>query len=176
WLGANGMDPTPELSALMTHALALLMKAPKLVENLSEDEQTARVCSVGAVLLQLLAIQRELNEPFNLNGDLFLDITRDRVVVREKCQGLAALDLMLTELWDVRHGIATLMNFKKNHTVWIEDHPPLFQRIAPSQFLLSPAISVVLRSKKRARKGLIASKPGVTIVSPRKLRSGSILL
>ncbi|KAK6980844.1 hypothetical protein R3P38DRAFT_2807479 [Favolaschia claudopus] len=106
---------------------------------------------------------------------LHLFLEKKMVVVREKCQGLAALDLMLTELWDVRHGIATLMNFKKNHTVWIEDHPPLFQRIAPSQFLPSPAISVVLRSKKRARKGLIASKPGVTIVSPRKLRSGSIL-
>ncbi|KAK7040574.1 hypothetical protein R3P38DRAFT_2769010 [Favolaschia claudopus] len=125
WLAANGMDPTPELSVLMTHALACLMEAPKLMENLSDDEQTARVCSVGAVLLQLLAIQH-LNEPFNLNGDLFLDITRDKAVVRERFQGLSALDLMLTALWDVRHGIVTLMNFKKNHTVWIEDHPPLF--------------------------------------------------
>ncbi|KAK6974669.1 hypothetical protein R3P38DRAFT_2369729, partial [Favolaschia claudopus] len=80
WLGLNGMDPTPELSAIMAHALARLMEAPKLMEKLSEDEQTAQVCSGGAVLLQLLAIQRELNEPFNLNGDLFLDITRDRVV------------------------------------------------------------------------------------------------
>ncbi|KAJ6471617.1 hypothetical protein C8R47DRAFT_1324929 [Mycena vitilis] len=70
FLEAFGLIPTPELEAVLFDALSRLMRPHPELENLAEDECNRRVMGVGSALFQLLAIQHELGEPLNLNGDL----------------------------------------------------------------------------------------------------------
>ncbi|KAJ6564129.1 hypothetical protein B0H19DRAFT_1067722 [Mycena capillaripes] len=59
---------------------SLDLMAHSVLSDLVEEECNARVMGVGSVLLQFLAIQNELGEPLNLNGDLLKDLVDDSIV------------------------------------------------------------------------------------------------
>ncbi|KAJ7453883.1 hypothetical protein FB451DRAFT_1185165 [Mycena latifolia] len=72
WMKKLGLAITPELEAVLTEPQLTLLKDNELT-HLKEPERHCRVMGVGSVLLQPLAIQTELGEPLNLNGDLVAD-------------------------------------------------------------------------------------------------------
>ncbi|KAF8207932.1 hypothetical protein K438DRAFT_1755326 [Mycena galopus ATCC 62051] len=74
-----GLDLTPELEAVLSDPLMHLMGHDALL-GLTQQECNIRVMGVGSVLFQLLAVQHELGEPLNLNGDLIEDLKDDSVV------------------------------------------------------------------------------------------------
>ncbi|KAJ7829280.1 hypothetical protein B0H14DRAFT_2594167 [Mycena olivaceomarginata] len=70
WLSGLRLSPTPELESLMQPPMQELMN--RSVLGISPVERRRRVLSIGAAWFQLLAIQHELNEELNLNGDTLL--------------------------------------------------------------------------------------------------------
>ncbi|KAJ7717689.1 hypothetical protein B0H14DRAFT_3521907 [Mycena olivaceomarginata] len=68
--------PTPELETVLSAPLISLMSDGN---SLLFPSKSA-VLGAGSVLLQLLAVQHELGEPLNLNGDLLHDLLDDSVV------------------------------------------------------------------------------------------------
>ncbi|KAJ7137256.1 hypothetical protein C8R46DRAFT_1234640 [Mycena filopes] len=72
WSPKRLTDPHHELVALMAEPLTQLQDF-KIVA-VPGRERRRRVLTVGRAMLQLLAIQHELGEPLNLNGDMFEDI------------------------------------------------------------------------------------------------------
>ncbi|KAF8145145.1 hypothetical protein K438DRAFT_1782180 [Mycena galopus ATCC 62051] len=79
WIRTLGLDLTPELEAVLSDPLMHLMGHDALL-GLTQQECNIRVMGVGSVLFQLLAVQHELGEPLNLNGDLIEDLKDDSVV------------------------------------------------------------------------------------------------
>jgi two-component SAPR family response regulator len=69
WRSGLHLDLTmPELRKLIRDAEDDLMAHPSL-SSIEESQHKLRTHGVGYVLLQLLAIQVQLGEPLNLNGD-----------------------------------------------------------------------------------------------------------
>ncbi|KAF8217966.1 hypothetical protein K438DRAFT_1747209 [Mycena galopus ATCC 62051] len=94
-------------------------KSVKGVERCRQRQE--RVSGVGTVLLQLLAVQEELDEPLNLNGDISEDLITGRVI---SC---------------LSDGQST-GKFR----------PPTFRREGPSIFTPTTAIPVTLTLKRKA--------------------------
>ncbi|KAJ7187451.1 hypothetical protein GGX14DRAFT_611425 [Mycena pura] len=90
WLEAHNLIPNPELEAVLSDSLATLMQHSDLAALL-DDELNERVLGVGSALFQLLAVQSELGEPLNLNGDLIADLG-DKPVVPYRSDGHDGLD------------------------------------------------------------------------------------
>ncbi|KAJ7048915.1 hypothetical protein C8F01DRAFT_1379362 [Mycena amicta] len=85
WLRSVHLDVTPELEILLKEPLEQLLQAlqqrgPEL--GLDNDDCMRRVYGVGSAMLQLLAVQHDLQEPYDLNGDTFLDMQSDRETSR----------------------------------------------------------------------------------------------
>ncbi|KAJ7673387.1 hypothetical protein B0H17DRAFT_1140985 [Mycena rosella] len=194
WMADVGLVPTPELEAVLLAPLSTLLR-PSVLSYLIEDERNQRVMGVGSVLLQLLAIQMELGEPLNLNGDLLVDL-RDRAVAPCPSDGAKALEAMFGTI-RVPSGKAAvwfkrMMEFNRNHTIHdAQFRPPTFRRDDPSFSAPTEAIPVIVkrlgelqiegeRPKKRAKVGLLGNQLKVETPehsrSPstrgRKLRSG----
>ncbi|KAJ6517243.1 hypothetical protein C8R47DRAFT_1205479 [Mycena vitilis] len=72
WLQTFLADPTPELTALMQRPLKKLEDFRVLA--VPGRERHYRVIGVGQAMLQILALQHELEEPLDLNGDMFEDL------------------------------------------------------------------------------------------------------
>lgn len=73
WLSPSGLAaPFQELAALMQRPLDKLQDFHVL--SVRGPEWRRRVIGVGRAMLQLLALQHELEEPLNLNGDTFDDL------------------------------------------------------------------------------------------------------
>ncbi|KAJ7643191.1 hypothetical protein B0H17DRAFT_1148630 [Mycena rosella] len=79
WMAAFGLVSTPELDAVLQPVLEVLLVHAHLAD-LPESDRNERVMGVGSALLQLLAVQDQLKEPLNLNGDLLNDFLDGRVV------------------------------------------------------------------------------------------------
>ncbi|KAJ7877119.1 hypothetical protein B0H14DRAFT_2567952 [Mycena olivaceomarginata] len=79
WMRTFGLAPTPEMEVVLSSPLTSLLDYG-LLSDIPESERQERVLGVGAVLLQLLAVQNELREPLNLNGDILDDLITERVV------------------------------------------------------------------------------------------------
>jgi hypothetical protein len=94
-----------------------------------------------------LAIQQELNEPLNLNGDLLADILDDRVV---PCHydGDRALEAMFASVNRGTSSAASadrMLNFKSEHAIWDpEFKPPIFRDDASPTV---PIIPVAIKQK-----------------------------
>ncbi|KAJ7229380.1 hypothetical protein C8J57DRAFT_1251978 [Mycena rebaudengoi] len=74
WRRGLHLDPTmPEFRKLIRDAEDDLMAHPSL-SSIEESQRKLRTHGVGYVLLQLLAIQVQLGEPLNLNGDTLKDL------------------------------------------------------------------------------------------------------
>ncbi|KAJ7108834.1 hypothetical protein C8R43DRAFT_962781 [Mycena crocata] len=145
--------PTPELEVVIAPPLAALMEHQLLTE-LADDERSARALGVGSALLQLLAVQNELAEPLNLNGDLISDL-RDRTVIPCPSDGDKALEAMFAATAGPNSDksvawLKKLLRFKKAHTFFDHDfRPPTFRREYPSQSTPTEAISVILQDQTR---------------------------
>ncbi|KAJ6543451.1 hypothetical protein DFH09DRAFT_1088886 [Mycena vulgaris] len=96
WMDTLGLVSTPELEVVLTDPLISLMDHPALL-NLTEEEGQTRVMGVSSVLLQFLAVQHELGESLNLNGDLVEDL-KDESVVACLPDGDKALNAMFSAI------------------------------------------------------------------------------
>jgi hypothetical protein len=130
--------------------LEKLMKHVKLA-HLRDAERSKRAIGVGSVLFQFLAIQQELNEPLNLNGDLLADILDDRVVYCHY-NGDKALEAMFASVNGGTSSAASadhMLNFKSEHAVWDpEFRPPIFR--CDDAFRSAPTLPISLPSSRQA--------------------------
>lgn len=140
WLSNLRLSPTPELESLMQLPMHELLN--RSVLGVPAVERRRCVLAVGSVLLQLLAIQHQLDEELNLNGDTLLDLL-DGSTVPCKMDGTKALEAMFLatdpiELkdrrgWDVNRFSQHMLKFNAAHTVYDSSlRPPTFERVAPS--------------------------------------------
>jgi hypothetical protein len=148
WLSALRLSPTPELESLMQPPMHELLN--RSVLGIAPVERRRRVLSVGFALLQFLAIQHELKEELNLNGDTLLDLL-DGSIVPCKIEGSKALDAMFLateplELkhrrgWDLDRFLQHRLKFDAAHTVYDPSlRPPTFKRVESWTYLPSDPI------------------------------------
>lgn len=143
WLGFGfGLEePVRELTALMEHPLEKLQDF-RLV-SVPGPERRRRVIGVGRAMLQLLALQHELQEPLNLNGDIFEDLIQEAITPREmeSSEALRAMFIATNpkqldhkKYWDMEALGESLMNFRNDHTIFDSTfRPPTYFRIGPRE-------------------------------------------
>ncbi|KAF8212651.1 hypothetical protein K438DRAFT_1957269 [Mycena galopus ATCC 62051] len=118
---------TPESSALLMRPLKILLDfGAEAVPEVPGDEWWRRVMSVARILLLLLAIQHELEEPLNLNGDMFEDLEQGTIIwVPDNYHGEVRAMLLATrpkwlshkKCWDSQPAfLVSLRNFKSHYT------------------------------------------------------------
>jgi hypothetical protein len=126
WMDTLGLVLTPELEAVLTEPLIRLIDHPALL-RLTEEECQTRVMGVGSVLLQILAVQHELGEPLNLNGDLIEDL-KDESVVACLADGEEALNAMFSAITSqsMRSDdlVQQMLAFKRDHTIFDDELRP----------------------------------------------------
>ncbi|KAJ7471213.1 hypothetical protein B0H11DRAFT_1919781 [Mycena galericulata] len=125
WLIEPLWNPVEELTALMVRPLERLQDF-RLVE-VPGLERRRRVLTVGRVMLQLLALQYELEEPLNLNGDTFDDLV-ERAIEPVHLESNKALRAMIVATkpkqlrhkkhWDKEAFADFIRDFYANHTVF----------------------------------------------------------
>ncbi|KAJ7651901.1 hypothetical protein B0H17DRAFT_1186526 [Mycena rosella] len=147
WMAAFGLVSTPELDAVLQSVLEVLLVHAHLAD-LPESDRNERVMGVGSALLQLLAVQDQLKEPLNLNGDLLNDLLDGRVV-HCPSDGDRSLDAMFASIPLPRRAEHSrvrdraLLKFKRAHTIYDADHrPPTFRHDDESRFPPTEAILV----------------------------------
>ncbi|KAJ6537048.1 hypothetical protein B0H19DRAFT_1079425 [Mycena capillaripes] len=149
WMLTLGLNPTPELEAVLSDPLMHLMGHDALL-SITQQECGVWVMGVGSVLFQL-AVQHELGEPLNLNGDLFEDL-KDESLISCRPDGDAALNAMFTAIPSnsTKSGILAqqMLRFKRDHTIFDPElRPPLFRRDRPSHFSPTKSIPVAVQIK-----------------------------
>ncbi|KAJ7878454.1 hypothetical protein B0H13DRAFT_2346517 [Mycena leptocephala] len=151
WMDRFDLVPTPELEEVLTRPLIALL-GQKALSQLSEEERNDRVFGVGSTLLQMSAVQKELNEPLNLDGDMLDDLLMHRVVRCRNDVHMALNEMFAaTRLPHVKTGEMTreLLAFKNAHTIYDPDfRPPIFSREAPS--MASPTKPILVALKRKA--------------------------
>ncbi|KAJ7318307.1 hypothetical protein DFH08DRAFT_819914 [Mycena albidolilacea] len=164
WMDTLGLVLTPELEAVLTEPLIRLIDHPALL-RLTEEECQTRVMGVGSVILQILAVQRELGEPLNLNGDLIEDL-KDESVVACLADGEEALNAMFSAITSqsMRSDdlVQQMLAFKRDHTIFDDElRPPLFRRDRPSYFPPTKPIPVQIKGalKRMGNAGVDEEKP-----------------
>ncbi|KAJ7198962.1 hypothetical protein GGX14DRAFT_401590 [Mycena pura] len=160
WMRTLSLVPTPQLEAILEPSLQSLARHMHLV-HVPEPELQRRLLGVGSALLQLLAVQRELGEALNLNGDVLQDLLTGRIVPRS-FDGPEALLVMFKAcmIADGSSVSATtrMLKFNEAHDIYDQDYSePTFRRLAPSIFQPSAAIPVVL--KRNGDENIVNEKP-----------------
>ncbi|KAJ7192337.1 hypothetical protein GGX14DRAFT_578203 [Mycena pura] len=160
WMRTLSLVPTPQLEAILEPSLQSLARHMHLV-HVPEPELQRRLLGVGSALLQLLAVQRELGEALNLNGDVLQDLLTGRIVPRP-FDGPEALLVMFKAcmIADGSSVSATkrMLKFNEAHVIYDQDYSePTFRRLAPSIFQPSAAIPVVL--KRNGDENIVNEKP-----------------
>ncbi|KAJ7202489.1 hypothetical protein C8J57DRAFT_1735720 [Mycena rebaudengoi] len=152
WRSGLHLDPTmPELRKLIRDAEDDLMAHPSL-SSIEESQRKLRTHGVGYVLLQLLAIQVQLGEPLNLNGDTLKDLA-DGSIRPVPVEGVDALTAMFVwagfqrraakENWTMVKYEESAKKFYADHSIFDPDlRPPTFERIRASENKPSQTISV----------------------------------
>ncbi|KAF8188460.1 hypothetical protein K438DRAFT_1764220 [Mycena galopus ATCC 62051] len=74
----DGLAGTPELEVVLNAAMAVLSRHKNL--DILEEECEMRVMGVGSASLQVLAVQHEIGEPLDLNGDILMDFFVDHII------------------------------------------------------------------------------------------------
>ncbi|KAJ7640230.1 hypothetical protein B0H17DRAFT_1149048 [Mycena rosella] len=159
-MAAFGLVSTPELDAVLQPVLEVLLIHAHLAD-LPESDRNERVMGIGSALLQLLAVQDQLKEPLNLNGDLLNDLL-DRRVVHCPSDGNRGLDAMFASIPLPRRAEHSrlrdraLLKFKHAHTIFDADHrPPIFRRDDESRF---PPTEPILVGKNQEEDGRVADE------------------
>ncbi|KAJ7732049.1 hypothetical protein DFH07DRAFT_781037 [Mycena maculata] len=140
WLISLRLSPTPGLESLMQPPMQELIR--RRVRGIPIAERKRHVFSIGSALLQLLAIQHQLGEQLNLNGDTMRDLL-DGAIIPCRLDGSEALEAMFLatdplELkhkrgWDLNRFSSHLLRFNSDHTIYDPSlSPPTFKRICPS--------------------------------------------
>ncbi|KAJ7099139.1 hypothetical protein C8R44DRAFT_747825 [Mycena epipterygia] len=158
WMSSVGLVLTPELAVLIEDPVQVLLKIKGLT-HLLEPERMDRVIAVGSALLQVLAIQEQLGEPLNLNGDILNDLLDGRIVARtsDGAEGLRAM-LLGSGNWANRMMDLNTSKFNHAHSIYDPDYrPSLYRREDPSRFPATEAIPVVV--KRKADKELEGHNP-----------------
>ncbi|KAJ7937873.1 hypothetical protein B0H13DRAFT_2302347 [Mycena leptocephala] len=147
WMRSCGLVVTPELEVVLEPALEKLMKHEDLA-HLRDADRNTHVLAVGSALLQLLAVQQELDEPLNLNGDLLGDLLDDRVNY-SPYDGVAGLAAMFSSVAGAGPALADrMLKFNSEHVSWDDDfRHPTFRRDEASRFKPTAPIPVVVKRK-----------------------------
>ncbi|KAJ7240009.1 hypothetical protein C8J57DRAFT_1478262 [Mycena rebaudengoi] len=160
WMGSFGIVPTPELEEVLAPPLTRLLSHNGL-SHLLEPERNQRVMGMGSALLQLLAVQVELKEEPNLNGDLLDDLLDGRVFGCPS-DGDLALNAMFAAVASdaVNSGEAAkrMLNFRNQHAIYDEDYrPPTYRRDDASQF--KPREAILVNTKRKGDGDINGEKP-----------------
>ncbi|KAF8145746.1 hypothetical protein K438DRAFT_1781660 [Mycena galopus ATCC 62051] len=155
WLPEFFRHPEAELAPLFRPPYAKLWDSVDLV-SLPDEERSRRIANVARPILQLLAIQHELEEPFNLNGDLFEDIVEDEILrcrlEHEEClraMFFATKPRQLTHKrhWDKKAFGETLRDFWNSHSIFDPTFRPItYLRLVPRESR-RPAIGIDTRTE-----------------------------
>ncbi|KAJ7096211.1 hypothetical protein C8R44DRAFT_749057 [Mycena epipterygia] len=156
WTSSVGLVLTPELAALIEDPVQALLKHKGLA-HLLEPERMDRIIAVSSALLQVLAIQEQLSEPLNLNGDILNDLKLldGRIVAwtSDSTEGLRAM-LLGSGNWANTMMDLNTSKFNHAHSIYDPDYrPSLYHREDPSRFPTTEAIPVVV--KRKADKELV---------------------
>ncbi|KAJ7616049.1 hypothetical protein FB45DRAFT_1035209 [Roridomyces roridus] len=171
WLGRLMLpEPLPQVTALMKGPLELLKER---IPVPNKRERRLRALTVGRAMLQILAIQHDLDEPLNLNGDIYEDIINQRIA-RHRMEEKDALRVMYlatkppqlhhARFWDraaVADGVA---DFFQDHQVADPDFRPSAHYRLGTRESRRPTISVQIAPSQ-----IVASSPRVR---PRHGREG----
>ncbi|KAJ7307927.1 hypothetical protein DFH08DRAFT_824012 [Mycena albidolilacea] len=160
WMDTLGLALTPELEAVLTDPLIRLIDHPALL-RLTEEECQRRVMGVGSVLLQILAVQHELGEPLNLNGDLIEDLKDESVVacLADGDEALNAIFSIISTSTRLDAFVQQMLAFKRDHTMFNEElRPPLFRRDRPSYFPPTKPIPVQIKSTLNRKGDLVVDE------------------
>ncbi|KAK7046405.1 hypothetical protein R3P38DRAFT_2607245 [Favolaschia claudopus] len=165
WQETIGLGSTPEQNALKARAIETLLKRFTLNpldpdDKFSPAEWQMRVSSVGSALLQILAVQHELKEPLNLNGDILDDLLSQKIIAAS-FDGEVVLHLIMTcamgQITNAATSVEKFAKFEREFTVYDETYrPPTFHRVADSTAKPSPPITVIV---KRAAEDGIEGEP-----------------
>ncbi|KAJ7077739.1 hypothetical protein C8R44DRAFT_896157 [Mycena epipterygia] len=139
WLSNIRLCLTPELESLMEAPIQALL-AWKL-PGVAPLERKRRILSVGYALLHLLAIQHELGEELNVNGDKLLELF-DKTIVPCKLDATEALramflatdtvDLKYRKGWNLDQFSRHMLRFNADHTIYDSSlQPPTLKRVEP---------------------------------------------
>ncbi|KAK7013291.1 hypothetical protein R3P38DRAFT_3581024, partial [Favolaschia claudopus] len=151
WMCSIGLFPTAEMSAILAPILERLLRRDELKEVLSL-ERSRRVFSVGAALLQMLAVQNELGEQLNLNGDFLDDLRRGRVVSCGR-EGQEVIQFMMSAVLGSMPGATSTVEkhakLERRLTVWVDgQRPPSYRRLANSTY--DPTDPILIAAKRTA--------------------------
>ncbi|KAJ7757930.1 hypothetical protein B0H16DRAFT_1721059 [Mycena metata] len=121
-----------DLSTPVRRTLTQLVESRAVSVPYAEWRRRAR--TVGRVLLWLLAIQYELEEPLNLNGDTWEDIQQQAIISTnlDYHRALAAIlvvarpkELRHKKYWDPEAFRAFITDFRSKHAVHVPSYRPL---------------------------------------------------
>ncbi|KAJ7132733.1 hypothetical protein C8R46DRAFT_1235681 [Mycena filopes] len=157
WSPKRLTDPHHELVALMAEPLTQLQDF-KIVA-VPGRERRRRVLTVGRAMLQLLAIQHELGEPLNLNGDMFEDIV-DGSIEAIDSEHYAARRTMLigtkpkvlshNKHWNLQRFVDYAEDVINNHIILDPDYrPALHRRVDPPESRRPPITLIVAATSSR---------------------------
>ncbi|KAF8212878.1 hypothetical protein K438DRAFT_1805198 [Mycena galopus ATCC 62051] len=134
--------------------------------SLPYEERHQRVLNVGRAMLHILAIQHELEEPFNLNGDLFEDVVELEIIrfrlEHEECgraMFLATKTRQLTHKkhWDKKAFGEALLNFRSTHLIFDPAFRPItYVRLGPRESR-RPVIMIDIRNESPVEAGFIGT-------------------
>ncbi|KAK7034133.1 hypothetical protein R3P38DRAFT_2772240 [Favolaschia claudopus] len=150
WLPGGPDHPSAELIALMLRPIEKLQHSrPASVSN---EEWNRRILGVGTTLLQLLAIQQELEEPLNLNGDIFVDLVEDEVKAADNAVAEAERAMILAlDLKVLRH-----------RKYWDKHQPPTFESALEKQgsrSLLLKSVREFVAGRKMTTRTMLKKNP-----------------
>ncbi|KAJ7220935.1 hypothetical protein GGX14DRAFT_389317 [Mycena pura] len=153
WMKGCFFEPSPALDAMLNAALGELsahelMRADPLVNR--------NIWGPGSVLFRLLAIQHSLGEPWNLNGDTFLNIQAGRLRLSplRAVEGLNAMWLAFDPVVQIIPALP-VVNIRHNGRaiVSLQDLPGLEQRGEKRTFVGEDILGHGLVSKRRKKMG-----------------------
>lgn len=140
WLPAGFNEPFKELTTLMERSLEKLQDFRRV--SVPGRERQRRVIGVGRAMLQVLALQHELKESLNLNGDTFEELVERAIVPAdmEWKEGLWAMvfatrpkQLIHKRYWD-KEGFGDVVRQLDSHVVYDPTfRPPTYNRMEERQ-------------------------------------------
>jgi hypothetical protein len=152
WMRTIGLTPTPELEAVISLPLTSL-PGHSLLSHIPLSECQERVLSVGSVLLQLLAVRKELREPLNLDGDILDDLNTGRAVscLTDSPRALSVIFGAIPFNEGTTAKLTSqMLKFNSAHIIYDPEFcPPTFRRKDPSIFTPTTAIPVMLNLKRK---------------------------
>jgi hypothetical protein len=152
WMKSCSFKASPGLDAMLTAPLDAL-SAHEIMR--SDPEANRKIWGPGSVLLQLLAVQDSIGEPWDLNGDTFLRIQSGELLSSPP-QAVKGLDVMWRSFDPIGRAGESRMTtskfvdweerFKTTHTVYEPSSALVFYRRAADwtsvSFVPRPAINI----------------------------------